>query len=280
MVGLWGCGQVQPVRRAVPPLLVLEQRLPPEPPPVRSDTAAVQEPDTAVAGMPTRRLPTLREAMEQIAGEQTALRETLEEVHRDIQRMGLLLAELTELARTSELSVAPPAAKSPSRKAARHRHPTARRRTAGPGSSVQEPRDTAAAALQRSSPKPSSVPAELMQRYARALQHLARREYAEAWALLEGVLQDAKDPMLVSNVRYWRGDIAFRQGNYAQAITELQAVLQQPAAPKAAAAHALLAECYLKQGDREKARQTLQSLVQRFPTSEFAPRARKLLQQL
>ncbi|MDW7996373.1 MAG: tetratricopeptide repeat protein [Bacteroidota bacterium] len=279
-----GC-QVQPVRRTVPPLLLLEQRLQPEPKPSTNSegSSSIQEPDTAVAGVSVRRLPTIRESMERLAAEQGSLRETLEEVQQDIQRMGLLLSELTELARsvsqTPESIVS--ASNARSVRGRRQRKASSRSSARLPDTTVRVPGGTPTQAVEM--PVASEqlwATGDLRRRYAQALQHIARREYAEAWVLLERVLMEAKDPVFLTNVRYWRGDIAFRQGNYGQAITELEAVLQNPSAPKAAAAHALLAESCLKQGDRERARQTLQALVRRFPTSEFAPRARKLLQQL
>ncbi|MEN3026951.1 MAG: tetratricopeptide repeat protein [Chlorobiota bacterium] len=277
-IGLLGC-QVQPVQRTVPPLLVLEQRLQLDSRPSTNSegSSSIQEPDTAVAGVSVRRLPTIRESMERLAAEQVSLRETLEEVQQDIQRTGLLLAELTELARAlageQRTEVVRP---DPPRRPRARRQRTSSRRPAQHSLPDQAAGASTAPAVAAS----TAIPGDVVQRYAKALQHLARREYTEAWNLLESVLKEAKDPAMVSNARYWRGDIAFRQGNYSTAISELQQVLQVPSAPKAAAAHALLAESYLKQGERERARQLLQTLVQRFPTSEFAPRARKLLQQL
>lgn len=276
-VCFWGCTQGQPVQRAVPPLVVLEQRLP-EARAAVSDTAA-GEPDSAVAGISVRRLPTLRESMERVATEQSALRESVEAIQQEIQRLGMLVAELSELGR----SVLEPKAREPSSptktvRKSRTARSGERTRRVQPAEATQTGK---AATAQQASPAAVAEPSgEAVAAYARALQLIARREYTEAWNALEGVLKQARDPILLSNARYWRGDIAFRQGNYAQAIAELQAVVENPTAPKAAAAHALLAESYLKQGEREKARQVLQTLVQRFPTSEFAPRARKLLQQL
>lgn len=113
----------------------------------------------------------------------------------------------------------------------------------------------------------------------RALQHIARQEYAEALELLAPLAARAGDPTLQSNARYWRGEILFRQGKYAEALAELHPVAETNA-PKAAAAQALIAEIYLRQGERQKARAAFQSLLQRFPNSEFVVRARKMLQQL
>jgi len=222
--------------------------------------------------------------MERLAAEQRLQREALEELQHDIQRMGLLLAELTELMRrapetTSERAVQRAPA-SPRKRSVLRRHQKALRASSvpWPDTLAEQPTGKAQEGGQASSGKLPA--ASVSAQYARALQLIARQQYGEAWKVLETLTKEAKEPTLLSNIHYWRGDIAFRQGNYAQAIAELQAVVRNPATPKAAAAYALLAESYLKQGERDRARQALQTLVQRFPTSEFAPRARKLLQQL
>ncbi len=277
---------MRPMERAVPPLMVLEQQLAGLQPQMREagDSLGRTAADTAVAGLPARRLPTLREALDQLSTEQNKMRETLEQMQQDIQRMGLMVAELAELAQgLNALRSDTPSTALTRReyRGTRGRGKTVRTRahaTAGEKTSAKtvaehppEGKATAGGALSN---------AAVLQQYTKALQHIARQEYGNAWELLERVVKEAKDPVLLSNAHYWRGDIAFRQGQYGQAITELQAVIQHSAAPKAAAAYALLAESYLRQGDRERARQYFQTLVQRFPTSEFAPRALKRLQQL
>lgn len=274
-----GCGHMRPAERAVAPLLVLEQRLAASQRQTDSNEEGERPgsvvPDTAIAGLPMRRLPTLRESLERLSAEQDTIQETLEHVQQDVQRIGLMVAELTELVR--ELSRLQPGSRSvPLREPRAGKSSRRRPLVREPAEKSEDPSGSEAATAE----KLSNVPPAVLQQYTKALQHIARQEYRSAWGLLEHLLKEAKDPVLVSNARYWRGDIAFRQGHYAQAIEELQTVIQNPAAPKAAAAYALLAESYLRQGDRDRARHFLQTLVQRFPTSEFAPRALKRLQQL
>jgi TolA-binding protein len=241
------------------------------------------EPDTPVAGMNARRLPTLREAMEQVTAKQDTLHETLLEVREQVLGVRLLVAELADALTLLQGEFTTP--RGSVQQPPRRRSAQRRARSAGSaphGGQEQSPASELPAEagknVQRA--KPVGEPVSVVQQYVRALQAIARQQYGEALPLLNAVLAGAKDPTLLSNARYWRGEILFRQGDYAGAAAELQRVAQHPGAPKAAAALALLAECRLKQGDREHARQTLQQLLQQFPTSEFAPRARKLLQQL
>lgn len=274
-----GCGQPQPIGRPVPPLVLLERQLPaPAATPVKS-----LEPDTPVAGMNARRLPTLREAIEQVTAKQDTLHETLLEVREQILGVRLLVAELADALTLVQGEPAAPRAsvqQPPRRRSAQRRARSAGSARHGgreQGAASESPAEAGKGAERA---KPVGEPASVVQQYVRALQAIARQQYGEALPLLNAVLSAAKDPTLLSNARYWRGEILFRQGDYAGAAAELQQVAQHPGAPKAAAALALLAECRLKQGNREQARQTLQQLLQQFPTSEFAPRARKLLQQL
>ena len=221
--------------------------------------------------------------MEQLLSEQTQTREAVEEVGIELQQMRLLLSELAQMLEgTLQLQSRPQV-----QERSRQRRSTARvsarpLRTRRPSPSVPDSAGVHVAEQPRTSSSQPQVPAVSsapQREYVRALQHIARQEYAEALELLAPLAGRTGDPTLQSNARYWRGELLFRQGKYAEALAELHPVAETNA-PKAAAAQALIAEIYLRQGERQKARAAFQSLLQRFPNSEFVVRARKMLQQL
>jgi TolA-binding protein len=291
-IGVWaigwlGCASPQPVRPGLAPLAVLERQLPPPAPeaaPAVSPAPPAEQPDSAIAGVPVpRRIPTLREAMEQLLSEQTQTREAVEEVGIELQQMRLLLGELAQMLEGALQLQSHPQVQERSRQRRSAARASVRPlRTRRPSPSVPDSAGAHVAEQPRTPSSPTQAPAAPsapQREYVRALQHIARQEYAEALELLAPLAARAGDPTLQSNARYWRGEILFRQGKYAEALAELHPVAETNT-PKAAAAQALIAEIYLRQGERQKARAAFQSLLQRFPNSEFVVRARKMLQQL
>jgi tol-pal system protein YbgF len=83
---------------------------------------------------------------------------------------------------------------------------------------------------------------------------------------------------LVGNAQYWIGEAYYAQRDYRQALTEFQRVgTVAPGSPKVADALLRAGFCHRRLRDDARARQTWQRLIQDFPRSEAAAKARALL---
>lgn len=83
------------------------------------------------------------------------------------------------------------------------------------------------------------------------------------------------------NAQFYLGDIAYRQGNFEQAVREYDKVLEQhPGSNKAAAAQLKKGYALVELGQKDSAVKELQSLVARYPRSPEASQARDRLRRL
>ena len=83
------------------------------------------------------------------------------------------------------------------------------------------------------------------------------------------------------NAQFYLGDIAYKQGNYAQAVREYDKVLEQyPGNNKSAAAQLKKGYALAELGQRDAAVRELQNLVARYPRSPEATQARDRLRKL
>jgi tol-pal system protein YbgF len=83
------------------------------------------------------------------------------------------------------------------------------------------------------------------------------------------------------NAQFYLGDIAYKQGNYEQAVREYNKVLEQyPGNNKSAAAQLKKGYALAELGQKDAAVKELQSLVARYPRSPEATQARERLRKL
>jgi tol-pal system protein YbgF len=121
---------------------------------------------------------------------------------------------------------------------------------------------------------------EFKRQYASALDKFYARQYREAIPLFQALIQSNPRNMLVSNCHYWIGESYNGMGNYQQAIQEFSNVLRFTSSYKLDDALIMSGVCYLKLGDSATARQQFQTLVSRYPESEYAPTAMRYLGKL
>lgn len=114
-------------------------------------------------------------------------------------------------------------------------------------------------------------------RYDEALRLYYARRYREAIAAFDELIRDGGDPTLVDNCQYWKGESYYGLGNYEQAILEFQKVFSYSDSNKLDDAQLKLGLCYLKLGNSERARREFQKLLDEYPNSEYAGRARSYL---
>jgi tol-pal system protein YbgF len=86
---------------------------------------------------------------------------------------------------------------------------------------------------------------------------------------------------LAGNAQFYVADIAFRQGNYAQAVKEYDRVLEQyPGGNKTSAAQLKKGLALIQLGQKDAGVRELQSLIQRYPKSIEAATARDQLRKM
>ncbi len=121
---------------------------------------------------------------------------------------------------------------------------------------------------------------EFAEKYRQALRLFDRREYSEASDAFKELSLSNADPGLASNTHYWLGECYYAAQRYRDAIGEFEKTLTYPRSYKIGAAYLMLGMSYLRLGDKAKARESWQSLLNRVPKSIYAARARKYISEL
>ena len=118
----------------------------------------------------------------------------------------------------------------------------------------------------------------LQQTYQSALRDYNSAKYEVANAEFGDVVKYYPQDDLSGNAHFYMGEIAYRQGKYAQAVKQYDAVLEQFAGnPKAPAAQLRKGESLLANSQRDAGAQELRSLIQRYPQTPEAAEARSKL---
>jgi tol-pal system protein YbgF len=113
--------------------------------------------------------------------------------------------------------------------------------------------------------------------YRQALEIFNQREYSQALALFQSLLERDRKNSLADNCQYWIGECFYAKKDYQRAILEFEKVFSFPKANKDDDAQLKIGLCYLRMNDKESAQRELTRLLSNYPNSEFAGTARKLL---
>ncbi len=117
-------------------------------------------------------------------------------------------------------------------------------------------------------------------RYNEAYDLFHSGDYQGAIQLWESLLASDVNNSLADNAQYWIGEAHYALRQYSKAIIDFEKVFTFPRTNKADDAQFKLGLCYLRKGDRQKAREEFQRLLDVYPNSEFAARARQHLASL
>ncbi len=120
----------------------------------------------------------------------------------------------------------------------------------------------------------------LREDYQNALSEYYNRNYKLAIQLFEELLARYPNTSLSDNCRYWIGESYYALGNYNQAIIEFTKVFSFANSNKMDDAQLKLGLCYLRLGDRERARQEFERLISDYPNSEYISKAQQYLSKL
>ena len=113
--------------------------------------------------------------------------------------------------------------------------------------------------------------------YEKGLEAFHLKNYKEAISTFTSLLNSDPDNRLASNCQYWIGECYNAMGEYRSAIEAFNAVLRYSQSPKFDDALIMNGLCYMKVGDRISAREKFQQLLNRFPKSEYVPKAMRYL---
>ncbi len=124
------------------------------------------------------------------------------------------------------------------------------------------------------------APEEYKMRYDEGFQLFQSRNYADAISVFESLLASDAKNALADNAQYWVGESHYALRKYDQAIVDFQKVFTFPNSNKAADAQFKLGLCYVRKGDKTKAREEFQRLLDLYPKSEYVSRAQNHLSKL
>lgn len=146
---------------------------------------------------------------------------------------------------------------------------------------------------QGAKPAPPATPTAVSAREAPPAEELAKKEYEEALALMErkdyrGAIARFKEFLkkhpqseYADNAQYWIGEAHYALREFDQAILEFDAVRRNyPKGDKVPAALLKLGFSFAELGDKVDARLILKELLDRYPQSEEAQKAKQKLKTL
>lgn len=116
--------------------------------------------------------------------------------------------------------------------------------------------------------------------YQQALQIFNKRQYEEAIALFNNLLKHYPDGQYAANANYWIGECYYAINDFASAINAFKKVLTFKHNQKGDDAQNKIALCLLKMGRSLEAKAEFKKLVERYPASEFVPRAKQYLKEI
>lgn len=121
---------------------------------------------------------------------------------------------------------------------------------------------------------------EFTRNYEAALQKYYARKYNDAIQTFRSLLASDPDNRLASNCQYWIGESYYQMGRYQEAIGSFMTVLGYKKSYKLDDALIMSGLTYMKMGDNNTAREQFESLVSRYPQSEYVNKAMKYLRRL
>jgi TolA-binding protein len=118
---------------------------------------------------------------------------------------------------------------------------------------------------------------EEIRAYESAIAVAKKRNYHDAMGELQTLLNTGIKDDYADNCHYWMGECSFQLKDFSQAIQHFQLVQGYKFSEKRDDAQIMIAQCYERLGDKQKAKTEYQKLLDLYPTSEYAKRARAKL---
>lgn len=121
---------------------------------------------------------------------------------------------------------------------------------------------------------------EYQSRYDEGRMEFENRNYEAAIQLFESLLSASSSHSLSDNAQYWIGESHYALRQYDAAIIDFEKVFTFTNSNKKADAQYKLGLCYMRKGDKVKAREEFDRLIRNFPNSNYSAKAQNLLSQI
>jgi TolA-binding protein len=116
--------------------------------------------------------------------------------------------------------------------------------------------------------------------YQQALLLFNSRQYEQASLLLQQILGRGAPDRLEDNCHYWLGECAYGSKRFAEAIDHFKQVFGYRISEKKDESQVMIANSYYAMGNKAKAKEEYEILLQKFPASPYARRVKEKLQAL
>lgn len=116
--------------------------------------------------------------------------------------------------------------------------------------------------------------------YQQALLLFNSRQYEQASLLLQQILSTGVPERLEDNCHYWLGECAYGSRKYREAVDHFRKVFSFRISEKKDESQVMIANSYYAMGNKVKAKEEYEILLQKFPASPYAKRVKEKLQAL
>ena len=123
-------------------------------------------------------------------------------------------------------------------------------------------------------PPPTLRTSDPQTEYDRGLSLARQKNYQEAEGVFMGLLNSGVPEELESNCPYWIGECYYGMKGYKDALTHFEHVQTYKRSTKKDDAQLMIANCYNRMRDKERAKQEYQKLIDQYPASEYVQRAK------
>ena len=113
-----------------------------------------------------------------------------------------------------------------------------------------------------------------------AINLIKNKDFNQAISSLNSLAATEKDPSTLAGCNYWLGEAHFAIKEWDKSIQYYQQVLRSKDSQYKDNAQAMIAEIHCRVGKINEARQAFSELIEKYPSSQYIPRARRMLQQL
>ena len=115
--------------------------------------------------------------------------------------------------------------------------------------------------------------------YQGALSYYRDKQYDRALAEFDRLLQEAPMSEWADNAQFWKGECYYGLRKYQQALIEFTKVFAFSNTDKADDAQIKIARCHIALDERDRALVALRKLLDEYPDSEYAAKAREQIKQ-
>jgi TolA-binding protein len=116
--------------------------------------------------------------------------------------------------------------------------------------------------------------------YRQALLLFNSRQYEQASHLLQQILSAGVSERLEDNCHYWLGECAYGSKRFMEAVEHFRKVFGFRISEKKDESQVMIANSYYAMGNKTKAKEEYEILLQKFPASPYARRVKEKLQAL